>query len=160
MAKQARRVTLPQPEAAPVGPPPGASPAPRTKVYRNVSSGEADEPCPEEVTIRDPRHPLFGRCFVVLRRLARRAGNVLPSFEVEHRGGGTLLIPEAACEPPLTGESDVKLSVEGLRELISLAGSLDAHADQSRGAVGHASAGAAAAGCGGHRRDLGGGSVS
>ena len=37
----------------------------------------------------------------------------------------TLLISEAACEPRPAGESNVKLSVEGLRELISLAGSLD-----------------------------------
>lgn len=74
----------------------GASRSPPTRAYRNVPSGEADGPCPGEFVVSDPRHQLFGRRFAVLRRLARRAGNVSPSFEVEHRGGGTLLIPEAA----------------------------------------------------------------
>ena len=75
----------------------------------------------------------------------RRAGNVAPSFEGEHRGGGTRLIPEAACEPRPGGEPEVTPSAPGLRELVSLAGSLDAHADRSRGAVGEAPAGPAPA---------------
>jgi hypothetical protein len=85
----------------------------------------------------------------VLRRLARRAGNVLPSFEVEHRDGSTLLIPEAATEPSSARETDVKLSVEGLRELVSLAEVLDEYADRLGRAVGHAPTGSSPT----HRRE-------
>ena len=109
------------------------------------------------MTVRDPRHPLHARRFVVLRRLTRRAGNVLPSFEVEHRDGSTLLIPEVATEPSSAGETDVKLSVEGLRELVSLAEVLDEHADRPGRSLGDAAAGAAPTHRRGRRRGPGGG---
>ena len=75
-----------------------------------------------------------------------RSGSVPPSFEVAYRDGATLLIPEAACMSAPEGESNVKLSVEGLREVVSLAEAIDAHADdpdRSRGGLGDALAGPA-----------------
>lgn len=133
-----------------------ASPDPRARTYRNIPSTEADDPLPEEVMVQDPRHPLCGRCFAVLRRVSRRAGNVLPSFEVGHVGGTTLLISQAACKPRPVGESHVKLSVAGLRELVSLAGSLDTHADRPGRGMGHTPDGPAAADRRGRRRGSGG----
>ena len=139
-----------------MGGPGFSSPGPRAKTYRNVSSREADGPyVGERVEVRDPRHPLFGRRFVVLRRLARRSGNVPPSFEVAYRDGATLLIPEAACTVTSEDESNLKLSVEGLREMVSLLEAPDEHADRSRGAVGDAAAGPAPAHRGGARRGSG-----
>jgi hypothetical protein len=58
-----------------------------------------------------------------------RSGNVQPSFEVVHIHGATLLIPEAACMTATEDESNVKLSVEGLRDLISLVETFDAPQD-------------------------------
>ena len=69
------------------------------RLTQRAPSGEADDPCPGEVVVRDPRHPLWERDFVVQRRLACRAGNVLPSFEDAHGGDRTLLIPEPAGGP-------------------------------------------------------------
>jgi hypothetical protein len=88
--------------------------------------------------------------------LRSRVGNGSPSFEVEHVGQSTLLIAAAACEPRPAEASCVKLSVEGLRELVSLTESLDAHANQSGRPVGHASAGPAPAHCRRGRRSSGG----
>lgn len=58
-----------------------------------------------------------------------RSGNTQPSFEVVHTHGATLLIPEAVCMAASEGESNVKLSVEALRELISLVETFDAPGD-------------------------------
>jgi hypothetical protein len=125
-----------------------ASRALRARSYRNIPTGEAHGPYPAEVTVHDPRHPLYGRCFRVLRRLTGRGGNFLPSFEVEHPGGTSLLIPEAATEPRQAMETGVKLCVEGLRDLVSLAEPLDEHADRPGRFVGDAPGSVAAA----HRR--------
>jgi hypothetical protein len=81
------------------------------------------------VEVRDRRHPLFGRRFEVLRRVPIRSGNVRPSFEVVHVHGATLLVPKAACIAASEGESNVKLSVEALRDLISLVEAFDAPGD-------------------------------
>ena len=59
-----------------------------------------------------------------------------PSFEVVHVHGATLLIPEAACMAASEHESNVKLSVEGLRDLISLVETFDAPGDDPDSAGG------------------------
>ena len=77
-----------------------------------------------------------------------------PSFEVAHADGATLLIPETACAAAPGDESNVKLSVEGLRDLISLAETFDAprdDPDRAGGGLGDAPAGSAPA----HRRGTG-----
>jgi len=56
----------------------------RTKAFRNVPSGESDESLLEVVQVQDPRHPLYGRSFRVIRRVAHRGGNFPPSYEVEY----------------------------------------------------------------------------
>jgi hypothetical protein len=110
------------------------------------------------VEVRDPRHPLFGRRFEVLRRVPIRSGNTQPAFEVVHAHGATLLIPEAACMAASEDESNVKLSVEGLRELISLVETFDGRRDDpdpAGGGLVDASAGAAPTRRRGARRDPG-----
>ena len=75
-----------------------ASRARRTKSYRNIPCSEADESSIDEIKVLDPRHPLYGRSFRVLRRSTHRGGNFPPSYEVEYRNGSSLLIPVAATE--------------------------------------------------------------
>lgn len=99
---------------------------------------------------------------MVLRRVPRRAGNVLPSYEVAYRDGATLLIPEAACTPAPEDELNVKLSVKGLREMVSLLEARDEQVDepdQAGGGLGNVSAGAAPTRHRRSRRGAGGGSA-
>src|SRR5690242_16871736 len=70
----------------------------RAKAYRNIPSCESDESPIEEVRVLDPLHPLYGRSFRVIRRSTQRGGNFLPSYEVEHCNGSSLLIPIAVTE--------------------------------------------------------------
>ena len=46
----------------------------------------------------DPRHPLFGRKFTVIRRVFAK-GNSPSSYEVEYLGTHRLLVPTAVTEP-------------------------------------------------------------
>lgn len=123
---------------------------------RNIPTDEADLPSLAEVTVQDSGHALYGRRFRVLRLLARRGSGLPPCFEVEHRDGCTLLIPVRVTEPVGTRENRTKLSVEGLRELISLAEQLEEHADRPGTCVGGTSGGNASAGHRGCRRGSGG----
>jgi len=115
------------------------------KTYRNIPTCEADVSCPAEVAVVDPRHPLHGGHFRVVRLLPGRGG-VGPSYEVEHRSGCTLLVPVAATECQQVVETRTKLSVDGVRELVSLTEQRDEHADRPRRSVGGASGGNEAAG--------------
>jgi hypothetical protein len=122
-----------------------ASQCPPARTYRNIPTCEADVSCPAEVAVVDPRHPLYGGHFRVVRLLPGRGG-VGPSYEVEHRSGCTLLVPVAATECREVVENRTKLSVDGLRELISLTEQRDEHADRPRRSMGRASGGNEAAG--------------
>ena len=75
----------------------------------------------------DPRHPLYGRSFRVIRRSSHRGGNFPPSYEVEHRNGSSLLIPVAVTEQYGQDANQTKLSIEALRDLVSVVECLESH---------------------------------
>ncbi|MDE8347555.1 MAG: hypothetical protein POH28_15480, partial [Acidocella sp.] len=91
----------------------------RAKVFRNIPSGEADESLVEVIQVLDPRHPLYGRSFRLIRRSSHKGGNFPPSYEVEHRGGTSLLVPISSTEAQDLNANRMKLSIEGICELIS-----------------------------------------
>jgi hypothetical protein len=61
----------------------------------------------------------------VIRRSTHRGGNFPPSYEVEHRNGSTLLIPVAATERYVPDTNQIKLSIEAVRDLVSVAECLE-----------------------------------
>ncbi len=147
----------PSPGAARVPVAPGASPAPGTKAYRNIPSAEFDESPVEEVRVLDPRHPLYGRSFRVIRRAAHRGGNFPSSFEVEHCNGSSLLIPIAVTEWHDLPGSRTTLSIDALRELIDVVDCLDDHGDRPERSLDDAAAVSAASDRRRRRRGPGGG---
>ncbi len=78
----------------------------------------------------DPRHPLFGRKFKIIRRLGH-VGNYLPSYEVEYLGNHRLLVPIAATVSSAAMENRTKLSVDALSDLILTAELVENGKDQS-----------------------------
>lgn len=64
------------------------------------------------VTVRDPRHPLFRRSFVVTWRDIRSAYVAGP--------GAILRIPVRALEEPMNTAIRTKLDVRALQELVDL----------------------------------------
>jgi len=102
--------------------------------------------------VRDPRHPLFGRTFRVIRHSVHRGGGFPVSHEVEHRYQTSLLIPVAITEPQNGPKNQTKLSIEALQDLISLAEQLENHVDQAGRTLGNAAAEPAAPN---RRRDRG-----
>lgn len=97
----------------------------RTRGFRNTPSSEADESFPDEIMVRNPGHPLYGRAFRVIRRTSCRGGKFLPSYEVEYRDGVTLLVPVTATEPPVLSAALTKLSMEALQDLLDVVGFMD-----------------------------------
>jgi hypothetical protein len=97
----------------------------RAKAYRNIPSGESDESSIEVIGVRDPRHPLYGRSFRVIRRVMDRGGNVPASYEVEYRNGSSLIIPVQATEECELNSNQTKLSIEALLDIVSVAESID-----------------------------------
>ena len=85
----------------------------------------------------DPRHPLFGRKFKVIRCVGC-VGNCLPSYEVEYLGTYRLLVPIAATESSTDLENHAKLSLEALSDLILTAELIENGEDQSGRALGAA----------------------
>jgi hypothetical protein len=137
-----------------------ANPSPRAKAYRNIPSSEADESSIDEIKVLDPRHPLYGRSFRVLRRSTHRGGNFPPSYEVEYRNGSSLLIPVAATEWHASPNSQLKLCIEALRDLVHAVDYLDRHdEDKSKRSLGNTVAGFEAAGGRRPRRRPGGGQL-
>ena len=135
-----------------------ANRARRTKAYRNIPSSEADESSIDEIKVLDPRHPLYGRSFRVLRRSTHRGGNFPPSYEVEYRNGSSLLIPVAATEWHASPNNQLKLCIEALRDLVHAVDYLDHHdEDKSKRSLGNTVAGSEAAGGRRPRRRPGGG---
>jgi len=107
--------------------------------------------------VLDPSHPLFGRSFIVIRELGRGGGNFAPSYEVEHLGGSTLLIPVAATQGYVEVTNQIKLSVEAVRDLIALAETLEGHDDRTKEPVGDVITRVAASDSRRRRRSSGGG---
>jgi len=127
-----------------------------SKAFRNIPSGESDESLVELVRVRDPRHPLYGRSFRVIRRVAHRGGNFPPSYEVEYLSGRSLLIPITATEPYHHGTNQTKLSIEALRELVFAVESLECHERGSERSMGDIAACSTASDRRRHRRSSGG----
>ena len=149
----------------PLSPPvPDASPAAAcasqclpAKAYRNIPLGESDESLAEVIQVLDPRHPLYGRSFRVIRRSTHRGGNFAPSYEVEHRSGTSLLVPISVTEPYEVNANLTKLCIDALRDLISQAECLECHERRSEGTLGVAAAGSAPPDRRRRRRNPGGG---
>jgi hypothetical protein len=128
----------------------------RAKAFRNTPPGDADESSAEVVQVLDPRHPLYGRSFRVIRRSICRGGNFPPSVEVEYRQGASLLIPISATEPDLAGPNRTKLSIDALRELVEAAECLKGDECRPKGFLGDAALGSAASDRRRRRRSPGG----
>ena len=149
----------------PLSPPvPDASPAAAcasqclpARAYRNIPSGESDESLAEVVQVLDPRHPLYGRSFRVIRRSTHRGGNFPPSYEVEHQGGTSLLVPISVTEPYEANANQTKLCIDALHDLISAVECLECHERRSERSLGGAAAGSAAQDRRRRRRGPGGG---
>jgi hypothetical protein len=130
----------------------------RTKSYRNIPCSEADGPSIDAIKVLDPRHPLYGRSFRVLRRSTHRGGNFPPFYEVEYRDGSTLLIPVAATEWHDSSNDQIKLCIEALWDLVCAVDCLDSHDEhKSERPLGNTVAGSEAAGSRRPRRRPGGG---
>lgn len=54
---------------------------PRAKAYRNITFCESDESAVEVIQVVDPRHPLYGRSFRVIRRSTHHEGSSAPAYE-------------------------------------------------------------------------------
>jgi hypothetical protein len=109
------------------------------------------------IEVLDPRHPLYGRSFRVIRRSTHRGGNFPPSYEVEHYHGSSLLIPVAVTEKRVLDANQTKLSIEALRDLVAVAECLDSHEYRPGRSLGDAVASTAASDRRRHGRDFGGG---
>lgn len=94
---------------------------------RNVPDSESDESFPEVVEVRDPHHPLWGRSYRVIRKIGQRGRGIPASYEVEYRAGSSLLIQATAIEYYEQEANQIKLSMEALLELLSIADCPDAH---------------------------------
>jgi hypothetical protein len=127
-----------------------------SRTYRNIPSGESDESPIDEITVLDPRHPLYGRSFRVIRRSTHRGGNFPPSYEVEHCNGSSLLIPIAATEWHESENDQTKLSIEGLLDLVSVIDCFDSHEHESKRSLGNTAASSTASDRRRRRRSLGG----
>ena len=83
----------------------------------------------------DPRHPLFGRKFRVIRHVFAK-GNSPSCYEVEYLGTYRLLVPTAATEPSAAPENHTKLSLQALSDLMLTAELIENGDDQSGRALG------------------------
>ena len=126
------------------------------KAFRNVPSGESDESSIDVVEVLDPRHPLYGRTFRVIRRVARGSGNFSPSYEVEYLQSHSLLVPISATETYNSKTNQTKLSIEALHELVLAAECLESHELGSARSVGGAPASSTASDRRRRRRGSGG----
>lgn len=117
-----------------------SSRCPRAKAFRNIPSGESDESLAEVIRVLDPHHPLYGRTFRVIRRVAHRGGNFSPAYEVEFRNGGSLLVPRSATDSDVIRPNQIKLSIEALRDLVVAAECLEHDEHRSKRALGGSAA--------------------
>ena len=105
----------------------------------------------------DPRHPLYGRSFRVLRRLIQRGGNFPRSYEVEYSNGSTLLIPVSAIEYDNSENNQTKLSIEALHDLLSVIDCFDSHEYRAKRSLGDTAVVSTTSGRRRRRRSPGGG---
>src|SRR3954462_1985409 len=112
--------TPPEEAFAPVAERPSSNRALRANISTNPPTDEGDGPALASVTVEDPHHPLFGRSFRVLGFAPPSTVGLSPSYEVKYLHGISLLVPVAATVRPDRLEKRTKLSVEALRDLISL----------------------------------------
>ncbi len=136
--------------------PGSANQSPQAKAYRNIPSYESDESPIEEVRVLDPRHPLFGRSFRVIRRATPRGGNFPLSYEVEHCNGSSLLIPIAVTVWHDSPNKRTILNVEALHDLLSVVDCFCSHEHESKRSVGDTAANIATPDRRRRRRSLGG----
>ena len=122
-----------------------ANQCPPANFSTNTPTDEGDVPALASVTVEDPHHPLFGRSFRVLGFAPPSTVGLSPSYEVKYLHGISLLVPVAATVRPDRLEKRTKLSVEALRDLISLIELLDAHDDRAERPLVDPSRGATAA---------------
>ena len=92
-----------------------------------------DVPLPDEITVVEPGHPLYGRRFrlCTITNAMRTDGYAF----VEYRPGILLKLSITVTSLRLSPElrpAATKLSVEGLRELVALAGDPDTLTDEDR----------------------------
>src|SRR5215212_6322301 len=74
---------------------------------------------PEQITVTDPTHPLFGRCFTLAAVTGSAAGG---HALVVYRGDIRLKLPiEATSLSPAPPPASSKLSLGAIRDLIRLA---------------------------------------
>ena len=126
------------------------------KGLRNTPSSEADESFPDEILVRDPRHPLYGCSFRVVGRTSHRGGNFSPFYEVEYRDGVTLRVPVTATEPLAPSAALTKLSMDSLRDLLNVVDCND-HEHGTRSSLDDAAADPATTDRRRYRRGSGGG---
>ena len=134
-----------------------SSRSPPTKAYRNIPSCESDESPIEEIRVVDPRHPLYGRSFRVIRRSTHHSGNCPLSYEVEYCNGSSLLIPVDVTEWYDLPNNRTILSIDALRDLISVIDCLDSHGDRSKRSLDDTAVVYTTSGRRRRRRRLGGG---
>lgn len=89
----------------------------------DIPGRDDDVPMPDEISVVDPGHPLYGRRFRLhtITNAMRTCGYAF----VEYRPGILLKLPITVTSLRLSPElrpAATKLSVEGLRELVALAG--------------------------------------
>jgi hypothetical protein len=89
----------------------------------------------EEILVQDPRHPLFGRRFKVVRMLVR-VGNLPQCYEVEYLGDARLNVPVAATQEESGSENRTKLSVDAVYDLIAVVELLEHGVDETGRSVG------------------------
>jgi hypothetical protein len=94
-----------------------ASKSPHLEALRPFS--DSTEP-PDEITVTDPRHPLFGRRFAVVS--ARASSGIGTQICVAYAGGAVLKLSIAATSLNLARSNlpVAKLTLEAIRELIRL----------------------------------------
>jgi hypothetical protein len=103
----------------------------------------------------DPRHPLFGRKFKIIRCLGR-VGNCLTSYEVEYLNNYRLLVPIAATVSSAAMENRTKLNFDALSDLILTAELIENGKDQSGRALDDAVSELAPSDCRRAGSDIGG----
>ena len=104
----------------------------------------------------EPRHPLFGRKFKIIRCLGH-VGNCLPSYEVEYLNNYRLLVPITATVSSAAMENHTKLSFDALSDLILTVELVENGKDQSGRALDDAVSELAPSDCRRVGSDIGGG---
>jgi hypothetical protein len=132
-----------------------SNPCQQARAFRNTPRRESDESPLEEIRVVDPRHPLFGRTFKVIRCLGR-VGNYPPSYEVEYLQNYRLLVPIAATESSAGIANRTKLSIDAVTDLIRTAELIENGEDQSGRALGDAAREPAPSDCRRDGSDIGG----